>query len=164
MCNNLSCVRTDTASKNDKMKGMKPEEISTDVLLEGLTFLVMRLKPRQICANVAFLLRFSPDSVIKGELGYCLTTFAVVLQGLLQKSLSEEEASIEHDWIIFQRGKHRITEAEGRRLLAEFLEDCVVVSDTGDSDEAVAAAARAAASPRKPAPKDDIDKEWVLMG
>ena len=139
------------------MKEVSPEEISTDVLLEGLTFLVMRLKPRQICANVAFLLRFSPDSVIKGELGYCLTTFAVVLQGLLQKSLSEEEASLEHDWIIFQRGKHRITEAEGRRLLAEFMEDCVVVSDTGDDTPT------APSSSRKPAPKDDIEKEWVLM-
>jgi len=172
-------------SKTAAKTSPDPDEVSTDFLLEGLTFIVMRLKPHQICANIAFLLRFSPDSVIKGELGYCITTFSVVLQGLLQKSIKEEEASLENDWVIFRRGKRRITEAEGRRLLAEFMEDCVVMGESADYDDAEVAAALAAAketkprgfysmlSPKKsssaapapaaPAKKDEIDKEWVLM-
>lgn len=154
--------------------------LTPDDLVDGLTYLVMRLKPNQVCANIAFLLRFAPDSMMNGELGYAVTTFAVALQALLLRGCDDAAAAMECGWVVFRRGRRRITEAEGRRLLADFMEDCVVVAEpaatcdgtgttpAGAPSEAERAAAAAAAAPMTSGDigddgTDDICKEWVLM-
>ena len=152
--------------------------LTPDDLVDGLTYLVMRLKPNQVCANIAFLLRFAPDSMMNGELGYAVTTFAVALQALLLRGCDDAAAAMECGWVVFRRGRRRITEAEGRRLLADFMEDCVVVAEpaatcdgptpAGAPSEAEGAAAAAAAAPTTSGDigddgTDDICKEWVLM-
>ena len=128
-----------------------------DYLLDGLTYLVVRLKPRNICANVAFLNRYAPDAMLRAELGYGVTTFAVALQNLLKRGVAEDD--LDSDWIVFRRGKRRFTEAERRRLIEEFLEDCVIVPEPGPPE-----APQQRGSSSSSSAGDEIDKEWVLLG
>lgn len=150
-----------------------PQPLTPDDLVDGLTFLVMRLKPNRVCANIAFLLRFAPDTMMNGELGYAVTTFAVVLQALLLRGCADGKDAVDRDWVVFRRGRRRITEAEGRRLLADFMEDCVVIEEphatcAGPTPPPEAAVAHTGSGGDGDGNggsvgSDDICKEWVLM-
>ena len=134
--------------------------LTPDDLVDGLTYLVMRLKPNRVCAHIALLLRFAPDAMMNGELGYATTTFAVTLQSLLLRGCADAE--MDRGWLMFQRGRRRITEAEGRRLLADFMEDCVVMEEPSATPQEPAQDA-AVASTGEDSADNDICKEWVLM-
>lgn len=146
-----------------------PGQLTPDDLVDGLTFLVMRLKPNQVCANIAFLLRYAPDTMMNGELGYAVTTFAVALQALLLRGCDDATAAMDAGWVVFRRGRRRITEAEGRRLLADFMKDCVVMEEppaTSDGTAAPTPAVPPTAAGNDGDDTDDTDdicKEWVLM-
>ena len=147
-----------------------PQPLTPDDLVDGLTFLVMRMKPNRVCANIAFLLRFAPDTMMNGELGYAVTTFAVVLQALLLRGCADGKEDVDRDWVVFRRGRRRITEAEGRRLLADFMEDCVVIEEPHATcagptppPEAAVAHTGSGGDGDGSGGSDDICKEWVLM-